>query len=386
MPHTSAASFLPDPRTSPAISLYDPSDSRVNSSPATETFFNLTRDELSCLLKPNFRATQLYEAVYQHWIEDLNRITNFPKSLREELKGRLSIDVPAIERTFESEDGTRRHLLRLSDGESVETVLIPDGDRNTICVSSQVGCGLACAFCLTGQLGFRRHLAPGEIVAQVIAAQRENLPFDLRSHFNIVLMGMGEPLHNYDNVMKALGILHDPAGLNISMARITLSTVGLLPELERLSRETLVPNLAVSLTGATNPKRDQLMPINRTYPIEELLTVLRRFRHISRRKVTLEYVLLAGVTDSPTDARALAKIAQSALAKVNLIPLNESVDLDFRRPDSRTISHFQSILRQQGVRAFVRKSRGDDISAACGQLKKKWADTPPEVDFKALRI
>ena len=347
-----------------------------------ESFFNLSRDELSEALDPSFRSTQLYEAVYKHGIDDFERITNLPKSLRATLKARWEIRMPPIHKTFEAEDGTRRHLIRLGDGEMIETVIIPEGDRKTICVSSQVGCGLACTFCLTGQLGFARHLTAGEIVAQVLVAQRE----DRTQSFNIVLMGMGEPLHNYDNVMKALGILNDPTGMNLSMSRVTLSTVGLIPELWRLSGENLIPNLAVSLTGATDEIRNKLMPINRTYPINDLVAVLRDFSLKPRQQVTLEYVLLRGVTDSPDQAEDLALVAQRSRAKVNLIPLNESPDLDYKRPDQATVLGFQNILRDRGVRTFIRKSRGDDISAACGQLKKKWADSAPEIDLAALKI
>lgn len=336
-------------------------------------FFDRTRGELDGLFERSYRAVQLYEAVYQQGIDDIARITSFPKSLRFSLKDHLDIRPNPVEHTFEAADGTRRHMVRLSDGEVVETVFIPDGKRNTICVSSQVGCALACAFCLTGQLGFGRNLTAGEIVSQVVQAQRENISADLRSHFNIVLMGMGEPLHNYTNVMKALAILNDPVGLGVSMSRITLSTAGLIPELERLAEEPRIPNLAISMTGATDRKRDALMPINRTYPIEGLVRVLRRFRGKTRQPVTLEYVLLHGITDSAADADRLANIALLVGAKVNVIPLNESPDLGFRRPDPESIVRFQNVLRARGVPAFVRKSRGDDISAACGQLKKKWA-------------
>ena len=373
-----------------------------DTSTSPQSFFEFTRAELSEGLDRDFRATQLYEAVYKHWIDDLDQLTNLPKSLRNELKNTLDIRLPPIHRTFEAADGTRRHLIQLGDGEMAETVFIPDGNRNTICVSSQVGCGLACTFCLTGQLGFKRHLTAGEIVSQVLVAERQNISEGTRGagkltgdtrgvsnvppRFNIVLMGMGEPLHNYDNVMKALAILNDPAGLNMSMSRITLSTVGLIPEIERLGNERLIPNLAVSLTGATDKVRNRLMPINKTYPIAELIRVLRRFPFKPRQRVTLEYVLLEGVTDSPSDAGDLARVAHEMRAKVNLIPLNEAPELQFKRGTEGSIARFQRILRERGVQAFIRKSRGDDISAACGQLAKKWADAPPEIDLEALKI
>ena len=204
----------------------------------------------------------------------------------------------------------------------------------------------------------------------MLIAQRENIE---SKGFNIVLMGMGEPLHNYDNVMKAIRILHDPDGLNMSMSRMTLSTAGLLPEIEQLAAESVIPNLAISLTGATNEKRNQLMPINRRYPLEQLLNAVRHFPLKHRQRVTFEYVLLRGITDSPEDALQLAKLLKGIRAKVNLIPLNEAEELEYRRPSDAAVAHFQQILVDHDIAAFVRKNRGNDISAACGQLKKKWA-------------
>src|SRR2546428_9358732 len=273
----------------------------------------------------------------------------------------------------------RRYLVRLDDDEFAETVFIPEESRNTICISSQIGCALDCKFCLTGQIGLIRHLRPGEIVTQVLVAQRDNLSWEMRDSFNIVLMGMGEPLHNYDNVMKAIRILHDEHGLNISMSRITLSTAGLLPGIERLADEPMIPNLAISLTGATNEKRNELMPINRKYPIEQLLDTVRRFPLKHRQRVTFEYVLLKGVTDSPEDALHLVKLLKGIRAKVNLIPFNEAEELSYRCPLDAAIERFQQALIENNISAFVRKNRGNDISAACGQLKKKWADEPQSV-------
>jgi 23S rRNA (adenine2503-C2)-methyltransferase len=256
-----------------------------------------------------------------------------------------------------------------------ETVYIPEENRDTICISSQIGCALACTFCLTGQLGLIRHLSAGEIVTQALIAQRQNIS---DRGFNVVLMGMGEPLHNYDNVMKAIRILHDEEGLNMSMSRITLSTAGLLPEIERLADEPMIPNLAISLTGATNEKRNQLMPINRRYPIEQLLNAVRKFPFKHRQRVTFEYVLLRGVTDAPEDALHLVKLLKGMRAKVNLIPLNEAEELAYRRPSDAAIERFRRVLADHHIDAFVRKNRGNDISAACGQLKKKWADDAPQ--------
>src|SRR5437867_7534118 len=286
------------------------------------SLFGVERSALARALEPSYRATQIFTSVYQRWLDDFDAMTDLPKAVRAQLAGLWAIKRPPVHRRFDSVDGTRRYLVRLSDGEMAESVFIPEAHRNTICISSQVGCALACTFCLTGQMGLTRHLNAGEIVAQVLIVQRGNLAWDLRDSFNIVLMGMGEPLHNYDNVMKAIRILHDEHGLNMSMSRITLSTAGMLPGLERLATEPDIPNLAISLTGATNEKRNTLMPINRKYPIEQLLETVRRFPLKYRQRVTFEYVLLKDVTDSPEDAKTLVRLLQDIRAKVNLIPLN----------------------------------------------------------------
>ena len=342
-----------------------------------KSLFDYERLELAELFQPAFRATQIYKSVYQLWFDDFEMMTDLPKALRSSLSEEWNIKLPPVHRRFDSLDGTRRYLVRLDDGELAETVFIPEEHRSTICISSQIGCALACTFCLTGQLGLTRHLTAGEIAAQVLIAQRNNLSWEMRDSFNVVLMGMGEPLHNYDNVMKALRILHDEHGLNMSMSRITLSTAGLLPGVERLANEPAIPNLAISLTGATNEKRNELMPINRKYPLEQLLDVVRRFPLKHRQRVTFEYVLLRGVTDSPEDAFQLVTLLKGIRAKVNLIPLNEAEELGYQRPSDAVVEKFQQILVDHHISAFVRKNRGNDISAACGQLKKKWADQIP---------
>src|SRR5437016_2423974 len=338
-------------------------------------FFEYERPALASIFDPSFRATQIYKSVYQRGFEDFELMTDLPKSLRVSLAEEWEIKLPPVHRRFDSMDGTRRYLVRLADGELAETVYIPEENRDTICISSQIGCALACTFCLTGQLGLTRHLSAGEIVTQALIAQRENIS---ERGFNIVLMGMGEPLHNYDSVMKAIRILHDEDGLNMSMSRITLSTAGLLPGIERLADEPMIPNLAISLTGATNEKRNQLMPINRRYPIEQLLDVVRQFPLKHRQRVTFEYVLLRGVSDAPEDALHLVKLLKGIRAKVNLIPLNEAEELAYRRPSDGAVAQFQQVLIDNNISAFVRKNRGNDISAACGQLKKKWADVAPQ--------
>lgn len=331
-------------------------------------FYDCERSEIAETLQPSFRATQLFKAVYQRWIGDFELMTDIPKAQRAKLAGEWNIQLPPLHRSFQSIDGTRRYLIQLQDGQLAETVHIPEPTRNTICISSQVGCALACTFCLTGKMGLTRHLTAGEILTQAIIAVRQALSWEERDSFNIVLMGMGEPLHNYDNVMKALRILHDEEGMNMSMSRITLSTAGMLPAIEKLAAEPLIPNLAISLTGATNAKRDELMPINRKYPIEQLIAAVRKFPLKHRQRVTFEYVLLKGVTDSLDDARSLARLLRGMKAKVNLIPFNECDELGYSRPADEVVERFRRYLTDSDVDAFVRRSRGNDISAACGQL------------------
>src|SRR5437870_1996634 len=343
-----------------------------------KSFFDYEKPELASIFDPPFRATQIYRAVYQRSFDDFALMTDLAKASRASFSGEWNIKLPSVHRRFDSIDGTRRYLVRLQDDELAETVYIPEESSATICISCQVGCALACTFCLTGQLGLIRQLSAGEIVTQALVAQRENIS---SRGFNIVLMGMGEPLHNYDNVMKAIRILHDKDGLNMSMSRMTLSTAGLLPAIERLGNEPMIPNLAISLTGATNEKRNELMPINRRYPIEQLMDAVRKFPLKHLQRVTFEYVLLRGVTDSIQDALHLVKLLKGIRAKVNLIPLNEAEELGYKRPSDAAVGRFQQALIDHNISAFVRKNRGNDISAACGQLKKKWADDPQNVSL-----
>jgi 23S rRNA (adenine2503-C2)-methyltransferase len=270
---------------------------------------------------------------------------------------------------FESADGTRRSLLRLEDGATVESVVIPEEQRFTFCISSQIGCALACQFCLTGKLGLTRNLSAAEIVAQVLV-QLAAIPAGVPNRFSVVFMGMGEPLQNYDNVLKAIRILSDDYGLALPLHRITLSTAGLVPGILRLAKESSFPNLSISLTGAANEKRDVLMPINQKYPIENVLEAVRSLPSIRRKRVMFEYVMIKGVTDSMDDAHGLAGFLRGLGCKVNLIPLNESPDLDFQRAERQDILRFQQVLLESNIPTFIRKTRGDDVYAACGQLKK----------------
>ena len=265
-----------------------------------------------------------------------------------------------------SSDGTTKYLFELADGARIESVFIPDTPAQTFCISSQVGCAMQCAFCLTGKMGLVRHLTAGEIVGQVRV-----LAADLRmldTAFNIVLMGMGEPLHNYDETMKALRMLAAKDGLAVPPRRVTLSTVGLVPAIERLAAEPLMPNLAISLHATEKAQRDALVPINRKYGLEALLDACRRFPVKKRNRITFEYVLLAGVNDTPDDARRLVKLLAGIRGKVNLLPLNAAPGIPFDRPSDERVNAFARMLAERGLTVSVRKSRGRDIRAACGQL------------------
>jgi 23S rRNA (adenine2503-C2)-methyltransferase len=280
----------------------------------------------------------------------------------------FDLTLPRVVDQIESADGTRRSLLRLGDGATVESVAIPEDQRFTFCVSSQIGCALACEFCLTGKLGLTRNLSGAEIVAQVLV-QLAAIPAGRASRFSVVFMGMGEPLQNYDSVMSSIRILSDDYGLALPLHRITVSTAGLVPGIQRLAKESSFPNLSISLTGATNEKRDKLMPINQRYPIDDVLQAVRSLPSVRRKRVMFEYVMMKGVTDSLGDAHDLAGLLNGFGCKVNLIPLNESPALDFQRSDREDILRFQQVLLESGVPTFIRRTRGDDVYAACGQLK-----------------
>ena len=325
---------------------------------------------------PRFHARQVFQWIHKRGVSDFALMSDLSRELRATLAAHFDIDTPTVVRREQSADGTAKILLALEDGKRIETVCIPenpadphnpaDADRVTFCVSTQVGCAMRCAFCLTGRMGIDRNLTAGEIVGQVRVLVRElNLP-DHR--FNIVLMGMGEPLHNYEATMKALRILADEHGMSVSPRRVTLSTVGVLPALERLATEAVMPNLAISLHATTEEQRDLLVPINRKYSIEELLNACRRFPLKRRERITFEYVMLKDVNDTPEDARRLVRLLAGIKGKVNLLPLNEAAGIPFERPSDAAVNRFARILSERGVTVSVRKSRGRDIRAACGQL------------------
>lgn len=327
----------------------------------------LTPEELVRFLdglghKP-FRARQILHWIYQRGVCDFAQMTDLSKPFRAQLAEVATVSDWSPELTQESRDGTRKYLFRLADGESVETVRIPmDGGRTTLCISSQVGCAMQCEFCRTGQFGLLRNLSAGEIVNQVCAAHRDG-PID-----NIVLMGMGEPLHNLDNVVRALQILYDDDGFGYGPRKVTLSTSGLVPQLRELGARIKV-NLAVSLNATSDEVRDRLMPINRRYPLAELLQACREFPLAPRQRITFEYILIRGVNDSLADARRLVKLLHGISAKVNLILYNEHEGSSFRSPEPATVEAFQTLLLNKGLVAVRRASKGRDIAAACGQLK-----------------
>ena len=334
---------------------------------------NLSPDALVEFLagmgKEKFRAGQIMRWIYQRGMTDFAEMTDLAKTFRDELGERSYVSkfTPAVVEV--SADGTRKFLFRLDDGKSIETVLIPmEGGRNTLCISTQVGCAMQCSFCLTGSYGLERNLTAAEIVNQVCAV-REAHAVD-----NIVLMGMGEPLHNLDNVVDALHILYASTGFDYGPRKVTLSTSGLVPEMCELGRRIKV-NLAVSLNATTDDVRNELMPVNRRYPIKALMEACRTFPLAPRQRITFEYILIQGVNDSQADARRLVKLLHGIKAKVNLIPFNEHAGSEYRKPTDAAMRAFQTYLLDRQIVAVRRAGKGQDISAACGQLKGKLEKT-----------
>jgi 23S rRNA (adenine2503-C2)-methyltransferase len=320
-----------------------------------------------------FRARQLWHWIYHRGVTDFPAMTSLSKAFREKLAARYQLSRPAVSRSLTSIDGTRKWLLRFPDGGEVETVHIPEDDRGTLCISSQVGCTLTCSFCHTGTQRLVRNLTAEDLVGQVMVA-RDALgewpsPHDARQVTNIVLMGMGEPLYNYENVAAALKIVMDPEGLSISRRKITLSTSGVVPMIRRCGAELAV-NLAISLHAVRDDIRDRLVPLNRKYPIADLLEACRAYPGASNaRRITFEYVMLKGINDSPSDARELVRLLAGMPAKVNLIPFNRWPGARYECSPDAAIKSFSDIVFSAGYSAPVRTPRGRDILAACGQLK-----------------
>jgi len=342
-----------------------------------------SREELRAfaqsLEEPAFRGAQLYHALYAERKFDFAEMTNLPAALRECLAREARITLPEIARRYRSGDATVRYVLRLAGmgtmdkkakaperPATIETVFMPEEKRQTICISTQAGCAVDCRFCLTATLGLMRNLTAGEILGQVLVALADNR-HALKPQTNIVLMGQGEPLLNYDAVMGALRILLDAEAIGISPKRATLSTSGIVPGIERLAQEKVRPKLAISLNASSDAQRNEVMPINRKYPLEKLLAACRKYPLRPWEKLTFEYVLLGGFNDAPEDARRVARLVNGLRAKVNLIPWNPG-DLPYEKPDPARIEEFRRILTYKGVPAFVRYSRGQDVMAACGQL------------------
>jgi len=357
------------------------------------TLLGLELHELTRLVEeseePGYRARQLFQAVYADRAADTEEVSTLPKEFRSKLKSKgIVVGLPEVTNKFVAGDGTVRYLMRLADGETVETVWMPEGDdgesgdgseagsesnerawsRATICISSQAGCAVNCQFCLTALLGVKRNLTAGEIVGQVIAVLRDQQVSPPQERVNLVFMGMGEPFLNFENFIKAVRLLAQ--GVGVPESRMTVSTAGIVPRIYDLGSETVRPKLAISLNAPNDQIRTEIMPINKKWNLQQLLTAAREFPLRNREKLTFEYVLLKGVNDSVQHARELAELIRGMRAKVNLIALNPGPGVEFKTPDEAAVLRFQKILIDSGVPTFIRRPRGRDIYAACGQLKR----------------
>ncbi len=309
---------------------------------------------------PPFRARQIYDAVYRRKVVDLADISDLPKPLRDKLAAELPVGLPGIEKRYGSTDGTRRYLLRLADGKTVETVWMPEEERSTICISSQVGCPVNCGFCLTALMGLERNLTAGEIVGQVLRVAADNALEANADRVNIVLMGQGEPLLNLEQVLKATRLFTDAEGMAISPRRITLSTSGITPKIQELGRELIRPKLAISLNASTEEQRQKLMPITRKYHLKDLIEACRAYPLRPWEKLSFEYVLLKGVNDTDADARRVVRLLAHLNAKVNLIALNPGPGIPYETPLPDRVASFQAIVRRS-LPCFIRKPRGLDV-------------------------
>jgi 23S rRNA (adenine2503-C2)-methyltransferase len=353
---------------------------------------SLTREEIEAQFKtweqPIYRVTQLLDWLYVRRVTSWDAMTNLPKVLREKLRENFSLQTLELVRKQGSHDTTQKFLWRLHDHSLIESVLIPANpalygeasDRHTLCISTQVGCAYGCKFCASGLDGWKRNLTPNEIVEQILSVERWHVaqpkekslePTENRVVNNIVVMGMGEPLANYDNLLKGLKILNAPWGGGIGARKITISTSGLAPQIRKLAQEPMQFRLAISLHGATDETRNKIMPVNRKYPLKELVNACEEYQHEKGRMITLEYILIAGVNDSIAETRPLASLARRLHAKVNLIPYNKVEGLSWERPSEEVCEAFLDSLEKQKVIATLRREKGGDIDAACGQLRLK---------------
>ena len=331
-----------------------------------------SREELESLAEkqgqPRFRGRQVYEGLYKGRAGDFQSLTNLNLAFRAELSARFRVAYPQVEREFASHDGAVRYLLRLEDRNSIETVYMPEENRTTLCLSSQVGCAVDCRFCFTALLGVKRNLTSGEMVGQVLAVtQAQEIP--PRARLNVVFMGMGEPLLNLEPVMKAVRIMADPNALGIPLRRITISTAGVVPRIRELAQDPMRPKLAVSLNASNDEQRTALMPLNRKYNLKQLLAACRDFPLRPREHLTFEYVMLDGINDSNADAARVVDLVRGIRCKVNLIPYNSGSELPYRASPLKRVLEFQEVLVAGDISTYIRISRGQDVRAACGQLR-----------------
>ncbi|MEZ0391450.1 MAG: 23S rRNA (adenine(2503)-C(2))-methyltransferase RlmN [Pseudobdellovibrionaceae bacterium] len=357
-----------------------------NKQEGPKNFYGMSQEDLRGFLKglgkEQFRAQQIFKWVYERRVTDFEEMSNLSKNFREELKGFLDFSLPEVVSHLVSIDGTQKFLFDMGDKNTVEAVVIPSDDRLTLCISSEVGCNMACKFCFTGKQKLKRRLMAHEIVGQFMQVS-DRLKEGQRLS-NIVFMGMGEPLDNPDAVFKAIEVLHDPWGMNMSRRKITVSTSGLVPEMWRIAANKV--RLAVSLNGSNDDIRSAVMPINKRYPIKDLMQACRDYANQTGDKVTFEYVLLKGITDQLSHAKELHQLTRQVPCKINLIPFNEHPGSGFERPDDDQIQKFQDELIRMGAHVLLRRTMGRDIFAACGQLTSEFANKPRTMDISNSKI
>jgi len=357
--------------------------------PELVNFYSFTLPDLEAFLKKygkeKFRAQQIFKWVYESRVTDFDQMLNLSKDLRSELKNLITFKLPPVLKHLISVDGTQKFLFDVRDGNSIEAVVIPSDDRLTLCVSSEIGCNMACHFCFTGKQKLKRRLTADEIVGQFMVVQ-DSLAKEGqgRKLSNIVFMGMGEPLDNSDNVFKSIEVIHSPWGVNLSRKKITVSTSGLIPEMYKVAEAKV--RLAVSLNGYSDESRSQVMPINKKYPLKDLLEECKRYHRATGEKITMEYVLLKGVTDQIDHARQLVKLLRDVPCKINLIPFNEHPGSGFERPSDETVQAFHQETQKLGAQTLLRRTMGRDIFAACGQLTTKNIERPERMDTSNSKI
>ncbi|MCM2354138.1 MAG: 23S rRNA (adenine(2503)-C(2))-methyltransferase RlmN [Pseudobdellovibrio sp.] len=352
-------------------------------------FYSFTLPDLEAFLKKygkeKFRAQQIFKWVYEQRVTDFDQMLNLSKDLRSELKNLITFKLPPVLKHLISVDGTQKFLFDVRDGNSIEAVVIPSDDRLTLCVSSEIGCNMACQFCFTGKQKLKRRLTADEIVGQFMVVQ-DSLDKEGKGRklSNIVFMGMGEPLDNSDNVFKAIEVIHSPWGVNLSKKKITVSTSGLIPEMYKVAEAKV--RLAVSLNGYSDEVRSLVMPINKKYPLKDLLDECRRYYRATGEKITMEYVLLKGVTDQIDHARQLVKLLRDVPCKINIIPFNEHPGSGFERPSDEAVQAFHQETMKLGAQVLLRRTMGRDIFAACGQLTTKNVERPETMDISNSKI